>query len=202
MNTLNMLGQPCPIPVVEAKKAMQGANGIIVLVDNFIAVQNLEKMAAGLGYGFSFEKKSETEYTATIVKKDQGNQPAAGNAQPEQVPPSAVNSGITFLITCDQIGISDAEPGKKLMKNFLYSLTQLPSAPKVVLLINAGVKMAAEGSDVLDDLKILAGYGTDIRSCGQCLNYYGLTEKLAVGRITNMLEIVETLTVSPRTITL
>ena len=203
MITINMLGKPCPIPVVEAKKALSQpcADGIIILVDNIIAVQNLEKMASGLGYGFSFEKKDETEYAVTIINKTQDNQPAAGSSG-EQYLPSMINSGVTFLITGDQIGISDTEPGKKLMKSFLYSLAQLQTMPETILLINAGVKMASEGSDVLDDLKFLAGHGTNIRSCGQCLNYYGLTEKLAVGKITNMLEIVETLASSPRTITI
>jgi len=197
MITLNMLGQPCPIPVVEAKKALSqsGAQGVIVLVDNIIAMQNLEKMAAGLGYGFSWEQKGEAEYAVTILAKGTCCRPEP-DVQPEQ------SVGVVFLITGDQIGISGEEPGKKLMKTFLYSLGQLPAAPEVVLLLNAGVKMASEGSEVLDELKALAGRGADIRSCGQCLNYYGLTEKLAVGTITNMLEIVTILTSATRAITL
>jgi selenium metabolism protein YedF len=199
MITLNMLGQPCPIPVVEAKKALSqsGAQGVIVLVDNIIAMQNLEKMAAGLGYGFFFFLKGENEYAVTILAKAACCQP-----EPDVQPEPAASTGVVFLITGDQIGISGEEPGKKLMKTFLYSLAQLPAAPEVVLLLNAGVKMASEGSEVLDEMKALAGRGTDIRSCGQCLNYYGLTEKLAVGTITNMLEIVTILTSAKRAITL
>ena len=200
MVTINMIGKPCPIPVVEAKKALSqpGTQGVVVLVDNIIAVQNLEKMAAGSGYGFSSERKSETEYAARIFVKDP-NGKALDVSRPEQ----AVSSGrVTFLITGDQIGISEGEPGRKLMKSFLYSLAQLPAAPETVLLVNAGVKLAADGSEALEDLKTLAALGANILACGQCLGYYGLTDKLAVGKVTTMLEIVEILSSALRTVTL
>ena len=48
------------------------------------------------------------------------------------------------------------------------------------------------GSASLEDQGI-ADKGVDIRTCGTCLNFYGLTEKLTVGGVTNMYEIVETL---------
>jgi selenium metabolism protein YedF len=201
MTTINMIGKPCPIPVVETKKALSqpGVEGVIVLVDNNIAVQNLSKMANGLGYSFSHEQKDETEYAVTILKGDADGKPLAVS-QPETCSP--VSGAVVFLITGDQIGISAEEPGKNLMKTFLYSLAQLPNAPGIVLLINAGVKLACEGSEVLENLRTLAGNGTDIRSCGMCLKYYNLTEKLTVGTITNMMEIVEILTGSARVITL
>jgi selenium metabolism protein YedF len=202
MTTLNMLGKPCPIPVVEAKKILLQGQDVIVLVDNSIAVQNLEKMAAGLGHGFSYEQKGEAEYAVTIMVKNSAANPASCQVMQSEAMPSDASGGVIFLITGDQIGISTEEPGKKLMQTFLYSLAQLPKAPEIILLLNAGVKLAAQGSEVLDNLKILAEHGADIRSCGQCLNYYGLTEKLAVGKITNMMEIVEFLTSSRRTVTI
>jgi selenium metabolism protein YedF len=204
MITINMIGQPCPIPVVEAKKALaqKGTQGIIVLVDNSIAVQNLEKMATGLGYGFSSEKKGETEYAVSILVKDsESNSAIVSQVNSEMASCSVVSDGVTFLLTGDQIGISGEEAGKKLMKTFLYSLAQLANAPKNILLLNQGVKLACEGSEVLDEMKNLAEK-TDIRSCGQCLNFYGLIEKLLVGKITNMLDIVETITSSAKTITI
>jgi selenium metabolism protein YedF len=185
---------------VEAKKALaqSGAKGVIVLVDNYIAVQNLEKMADKSGYDFSCEQKGETEYAVMLLAGD--GKPAK---DPSPLPnPTAADGGTTFLFTGDQIGISGEEAGKKLMKTFVYSLSQIAAPPETVLLMNAGVKLACGGSEVLGDLKALAERGTDIRSCGQCLTYYNLTEKLAVGKITNMLDIVETLTASARAITL
>jgi len=74
MIQLDMRGQSCPIPVVKAKKALKqpGAAGVSVLVDNKIAVENLQKMADGLGYDFSFKETGDSEYTAVlVVRKDQ-----------------------------------------------------------------------------------------------------------------------------------
>lgn len=212
MHTINMLGQPCPFPVVEAKKALSQpeASGVIVLVDNIIAMQNLEKMAAGMGFGFTWERKGEAEFAVTIVKKPPDEfsaglqqEPASANEPCAAMPsvPGGV-SGVAFLITGDQIGISDAEPGKKLMYTFIFSLTQLPAPPDTMILVNAGVKLACGESDVIGNLRILAERGTNILSCGQCLNYYGLTGALAVGKVTNMLEIVGILTSTPRVITI
>ena len=211
MSVINMLGQPCPFPMVEAKKALSQpeTDEVTVLVDNIIAMQNLEKMAAGLGYGFSWERKGENEYAVTILKHagqpSAGLQePAAGDGPAEAIPPSPSGGVLcsTFLITGDQIGISDSEPGKKLMQTFFFSLTQLPAPPGTIIFLNAGVKLACEGSDVIDSLKTLAGNGTTVLSCGQCLSFYGLTDKLIVGRITNMLEVVGILASAPRVITI
>ena len=70
MKTLDMRGESCPIPVVQAKKALAeiGAPGVTVLVDNKVAMQNLEKMAKGTGYGFSYTEDEPSLYTVTIVK--------------------------------------------------------------------------------------------------------------------------------------
>lgn len=197
MKTINVLGRPCPIPVVEAKKALSqpGVPGVIVLVDSMIAVQNLEKMAKGLGYRFSWQQNGESEFAAKIITGK-----PAGILQPEE--PGIKSGGVTFLITADQLGLSGAEPGKKLMKSFLYTLTQSSPIPQTILLVNAGVKLAVQGSQALEDLQAVAAGGTNILACGQCLAHYGLTDKLAAGSITTMMEIVEILNSAPRTITL
>ena len=66
--------------------------------------------------------------------------------------------------------------------------------PKTVLFYNGGASLTCEGSPMLEDLKTLESEGVEIMTCGTCLNYYGLTEKLAVGSVTNMYAIVEKLT--------
>ena len=63
--------------------------------------------------------------------------------------------------------------------------------PKSVLLYNGGVKLSTEGSDSIEDLKELEEKGVEILSCGTCLNFYNLQDKLKVGKVTNMYSIVE-----------
>jgi peroxiredoxin family protein len=46
---------------------------------------------------------------------------------------------------------------------------------------------------VLEELSQLAAEGVEIFSCGTCLDYYNLKDKLRVGQVTNMYDTVETM---------
>ena len=91
------------------------------------------------------------------------------------------------------MGRGNDELGATLMKGFIYALSQLEELPKTLLFYNGGAKLTTEGSASLEDLKSMEAQGVEILTCGTCLNFYGLTEKLAVGGVTNMYSIVETL---------
>ena len=82
----------------------------------------------------------------------------------------------------------------------MFALTQLDELPETVLMYNGGVKLACTGSSSLDDLRTLAEAGVEIMSCGTCLNFYDLKEKLAVGEVTNMYVIVEKMSGADRVV--
>lgn len=86
-----------------------------------------------------------------------------------------------ILITSDTFGKSDAELGSILMRSFLVSLAHEENAPVAVMLNNEGVKLACEGSDALDELRLLAEAGVTVTACGTCLKHFGLQDKLVVG---------------------
>jgi len=109
---------------------------------------------------------------------------------------------LVYLITADQLGISEEGPGKNLMNNYLHAISQHETVPDAILLINTGVKLAVEDSDAFDDLKAISNRGCDVLSCGMCLDYYGLTERLGIGKISNMKEITGISAAAVRTITL
>ena len=90
------------------------------------------------------------------------------------------------VIASDRMGEGAEELGKTLLKAFVFSLTQQDKLPKTILLYNGGAYLTCEGSPMLEDLKALEAEGVEILTCGTCLNFYGLTEKLAVGGVTNM----------------
>jgi selenium metabolism protein YedF len=79
------------------------------------------------------------------------------------------------------------------MGAFLKTLPELEPRPNRLILINSGVRLASEGSNVLEALGKLSEKGVEIVSCGTCLDYYGLKEKLRVGKISNMYDIAESL---------
>ena len=87
-----------------------------------------------------------------------------------------------------------------LMKSFLFAVTQLDELPDKMVFYNSGARLTAEGSPALEDLKNLAEQGVEIMNCGTCLDFYGIKEKLAVGTVTNMYSIVETMQQADRVI--
>jgi selenium metabolism protein YedF len=97
------------------------------------------------------------------------------------------------VLSSDRMGTGDDKLGQVLMKGFIYALTELEQLPKQIVLYNGGAKLSAKGSDSLEDLKLLESQGVEILTCGTCLNYYNLTEKLGVGTVTNMYTITEIL---------
>lgn len=97
------------------------------------------------------------------------------------------------LITDDKIGAGDAELGRILMRNFIYSLARADEAPVAVMMMNEGVRLACEGSDSIDDLRLLAGRGVVIKACGTCLDFLGLTDSLCVGEVGTMSGAIEAL---------
>ncbi|MFV0413628.1 MAG: sulfurtransferase-like selenium metabolism protein YedF [Oscillospiraceae bacterium] len=202
MEHINMLGQPCPIPVIQAKKALAKpqASGVEVLVDNVVAVQNLEKMAKGLGYTFDFSKQAEDHYTVSIAMN--GAPPPVAEQAPAGTKEGGAAGGLTVLVTTNQMGTGAEELGKILIKGFIFSLTELPETPEAVIFLNGGAHLTTEGANTLEDLKTLAGKGAKICTCGTCLNYYNLTEKLAVGEVVNMFTIASMLAAAGRIITL
>lgn len=189
---VNAVGEQCPIPVVKATRALRGMTepGILeVHVDNEIAVQNLTRMAGGHHLTAKAEKIGEAEFVVTMeVNAPVGEAPAE---EPEMTCAPDMRSGFMVAVDTDVMGRGSEELGRTLMKGFLFAVSQLPKLPKTILFYNGGAKLTVEGSDSLEDLKKMEAQGVEILTCGTCLNFYGLTEQLAVGGVTNMYVIAE-----------
>lgn len=218
---LDERGKQCPLPVIEAKKALEKAEPgsvVEVVVDNEIAVQNLKKLALHKGLDSLSEKVSEREFLVKIragVKENTGQARETAAKEKEkaaqtketaakekentaQVEKESIEcaldcreKGMILVLASDEMGQGDAVLGRLLMKGFVYAVTQQDKLPETVLLFNGGAKLSCQGSDSLEDLKELEAQGVEILTCGTCLNHYGIAEKLLVGNVTNMYEIVE-----------
>jgi selenium metabolism protein YedF len=94
------------------------------------------------------------------------------------------------------------ELGHILIRNLFHVLTEAVSLPDTILFFNSGVKLVVEGSPVLEDLRALAGRGVRMLACGTCLGYYDLKEKVAVGEVSNMHAIAETIMQAARVVSL
>ncbi|WP_312442234.1 sulfurtransferase-like selenium metabolism protein YedF [Lacrimispora sp.] len=185
-------GLTCPQPVIKAKEALKdmGEGTLKVLVDNEIAVQNVMKLGNYEGVAPVSEKKAEGEYEILFhVNRKSGSMEETANE--EECLPDARKKGLVAVLSSDQMGGGSEELGRILMKGFVYALTKLEELPETVLLYNGGARLSVEGSQSLEDLKSLEAQGVEILTCGTCLNHYELTDKLKVGSVTNMYEIVE-----------
>ena len=198
MIKVNAMGDTCPIPVVKTKDAIKqlgGAGVVETSVDNEISVQNLMKMAKQKGYEAKSEKISNTEFKVTMTIGEEQAAAAATDNEPVEclVTPNGGKKNVVVAVSSAQMGEGSEELGKTLMKGFIYALSQQDELPSTILFYNGGANITCEGSVSLEDLKSMEAQGVEILTCGTCLNFYGLSEKLAVGEVTNMYDIVEQL---------
>ena len=185
-------GLACPLPVVNAKKAseeLHAGDVLTVLVDNGIAVQNLTRFAEYKGFCVSAEKKADKEYA--VIMNISGA--AVGESKEEEVACviDTRKKGMLVVLSANVMGTGDPKLGTSLMKAFVFALTKQDQLPDTILCYNTGAYLTCEGADTLEDLKLLESEGVAILTCGTCLDFYGLKEKLAVGGATNMYDIVE-----------
>ncbi len=196
MYKIDAIGKACPLPVIETKKALKEHEAVETVVDNEIATQNLKKMADQLGYIYQMEPVGDN-YRVKISK---GNGEAADIPEPEETPEIVTTEDYIVVVDTNVMGRGSDELGKNLLKMFIYSLTEQDVLPKQIIFYNGGVSLVTEESDSLEDLQALADQDVEIYACGACLNFFELTEKVAIGEITNMYRIVEMMRQAPKVV--
>lgn len=193
-------GLACPRPVILTKKELDviSAGEVKTLVDNQVAVENLSRLATSLKLSYETEVLGENSFAVTIKK---GESVDTGVAEASNVnAPSG--KGTVIVIQSDQMGKGDEALGKILMKSFIYTVKETKPHPEAILFYNSGVRLTVNDSPLLDDLKYLENLGVEIVSCGTCLDFYELKEKLGVGIISNMYTIYEKMSGANNTITI
>ena len=192
---IDCTGMACPLPVVNAKNAceqLSAGDVLIVLVDNEIAVQNLQRFAEHKGFQVSGEKRGDKEYAVTIQLSGETHSGGSGdNENPLECAADMRKRGMLVVLSSSTMGFGDEKLGTALMKAFVFALTKQDCLPETILCYNSGAYLTCEGADTLEDMKLLESQGVTVLTCGTCLDFYGLKEKLAVGGVTNMYDIVE-----------
>ncbi len=180
-------GEACPKPVIMTKKELDKMNeGIITtIVDNEIAKENVSKLANSLGYEYEVDAKDEDEYHIHITKGE------VVEGISESIKDEFKDMTIAFA--SDTMGEGSEELGRILIKSFIYTITEVTPYPSTLIFYNGGVRLTCEGSEVLEDLKALEEKGVEIISCGTCLDFFEIKEKLQVGEVSNMYTIYEKL---------
>jgi selenium metabolism protein YedF len=189
---IDCTGLKCPQPVINTKKYFDGIQEgtATIVVDNEVANSNISKFSQSNGFVFSSELKDGL-YHIKITK-----------SPCECKVVDVEQNKLVIVISSDKLGLGSDNLGAALIKSYLYALTESDNLPTDILFLNGGVKLTVEGSDSLFNIKALKDKGVNILSCGTCLDFFGLKEKVAVGEITNMYTIVEKMNSSSNTIKL
>ena len=177
-------GKACPMPVMLAKKEIDGGcQDLTVLVDNKTAVENLTRLGNSAGMTVATGETADGLFVRLT---------GAGKVVENPVIACpTTGSGYAVFIGKDVVGAGDRELGYNLMKMALYTLAQGDSVPAHVLFMNDGVKLpAGEEQQVIDSLMTLIEKGTIVLVCGTCLNFYGVADRLKVGTVSNMYDIL------------
>ena len=190
-NELDCRGMECPAPVLQVRNAVEkeAPAAIAVLVDNEAARQNVSRFLAHQNY----QVNSEAQGDGFRVVGTRGEGTAVPGPQPSAVAAKVQGAGskkIMVLITSAHMGHGDDGLGDMLMFNFIKTLKEMGPDLWRVVFVNNGVSFTAEGSEAVPILQELAGEGVQISACGACLAYFHILDKIQVGEVTNMLEIV------------
>jgi len=177
-------GKACPMPVILAKKEIDGGcQDLTVLVDNRTAVENLTRLGNSAGM-----RVTSGESAGDLFVRLTGEGKVVEN--PVIACPTTGN-GYAVFIGKNSVGAGDPALGYNLMKMALYTLAQGDSVPAHVLFMNDGVKLpAGEEQQVIDSLMTLSEKGCIVLVCGTCLNFYGIADRLKVGIVSNMYDIL------------
>ncbi len=204
-------GLPCPQPVLNTKKALEELTGqgesafvLTVLVDNLVAKENITRFAKTNGYRAETEIKDNL--FMVIIKPGEGKNKdnhtcaeidAASFCSCESPAGKSV-----YLFKSKTLGEGSEELGSILMRGFIFTIKETNPLPAKMLFMNGAVYLTTEGSPVLDELQELEKLGVEIYSCGTCLDYFQLKDKLLVGNITNMYDTVENVAGAAKCITI
>lgn len=191
-------GKLCPLPLIMLKRSILDnpvGTTFTVLTDNEISCSNLNDFIADGGYETVEEDHGDyTSITFTATSK-----PAAQENTDQVVRAASGKRVVKFK--SDRMGEGDPKLGEILVRAFLNTIPELDPLPTHIVCYNGGVHLACEGTDTAETLKKLhEENGIEIIVCGTCVDFYGVKDKIAVGKISNMYSIAQLLTDADHTI--
>ncbi|OPY06059.1 MAG: SirA-like protein [Syntrophorhabdus sp. PtaB.Bin184] len=181
MERIDLKGKTCPVPVIETKKLIESrqVDEVEVIVDNPTASENVRRFLGSRGYATTVLQEGNVYRVEGCLQE--------GGAAVEQ---SGTQKKVLVYVDTETMGRGDDGLGRVLMRSFLNTLKELEVRPWRIVFVNGGVRNVVADSEYLDILKETEALGVEIVSCGTCLDYFHLKDSVAVGRTSNMFEIL------------
>lgn len=196
METLNCQGLDCPQPVLRTKDFIEAnpqALAFTVVVDNAAAAQNVVRFVESQGFSASLEQNDDD----FEIKAEKSEETINESISKE---PATSSEKTLVLIPKNTMGSGDDVLGAGLMLNFLNTLNEMGETLWRVVFLNSGIKLTIEGAKTLPAIQHLEAQGVSILVCGTCLTHFNLLDQKRVGETTNMLDIVTSLQLADKVI--
>jgi selenium metabolism protein YedF len=198
METLDCRGLACPQPVLRTKHFIEShrqGREFTVVVDNAASAQNVVRFFESQGFS-ALLKQEGTDFEITAVKSEEAH---TGTAREQ---PATSYQKTLVLITKNTMGFGDDVLGAGLILNFLSTLNEMGESLWRLVFLNSGVKLTIDGAETLPAIQQLEAQGVSVLVCGTCLNHFKVLEQKRVGETTNMLDIVTSLQLADKVISL
>lgn len=201
--TVDARGLSCPQPVLETKRVLDQnlADSFVVLVDNVTSRENVSRFARNQGCDVQVQEAGPNNFEIRINLVNSA--PSAEKQEallPCPVPEPVVMTKNVVFVGTNCMGKGDDKLGAMLMRGFLRTLIDVEPRPWRVIFVNSGVELTTVDEEAVEAATVLLDKGTEILSCGTCLQFFGLEDKLRVGKVTNMFEIIETFNAATKVI--
>lgn len=193
MKILDAKGLKCPMPLIETKKALKDIEkdeSLKIIIDNETSVKNVEHFLTDNGMEAT---RTEKNGVYEILVNKQGGDLDDVEAEAYCAAPGSVDESYVVMFAKDRLGEGSDELGNVLVAGLLNTIKERDVLPDKIIFMNSGVNLVLKDSPALPLLKELAEKKVDLVSCGTCLDYFGTMDELAVGRVSNMYEILESM---------
>lgn len=191
MKTVDTQGLRCPQPLIMLKEALQSigdGDRVKVITDSETSLKNMVNYLKDNGVNPEVTSKGKRHTLVT----DRPAEPL-GETDPAAYCETVADESYVVCIKSELMGEGDPELGKILMETFLENLKLQEPLPTHVVLYNGGVKLALKGTSTGAALSELEEMGIRIMLCGTCIDHFSVQYDIAVGMISNMVVITETL---------
>ena len=196
METLNCRGLDCPKPVLRTKDFIEAnpqAQVFTIVVDNAAAAQNVVRFVESQGFSASLDQ-NDNDFE---IKAERSEETSTESVDKE---PTTSSEKTLVLIPKNTMGSGDDVLGAGLMFNFLNTLNEMGETLWRVVFLNSGIKLTIEGAKTLPAIQQLEAQGVSILVCGTCLTHFDLLDQKSVGETTNMLDIVTSMQLADKVI--
>lgn len=192
MKILDVKGKRCPMPLIETKKALKGLQAnesLKIIIDNETSVKNvvhfLNDNNIAVGQNTETDGIYELIVNTTETIPEEVDETAYCSSSGEK------GNNYVVMLSKNRLGEGSDELGEALVGAMINTLKSMDTLPGKIMILNSGVNLVVNGSLVINDMRDLEKSGVDIMVCGACLDYFGKMDELAVGRVSNMHDILE-----------